>query len=233
MCSSDLTQTFFGMVEPGDIKYKDVNGDGKIDNDDMVPLSRTTMPVLMYGFGGEFKYKQLTIGALFKGTGKTDFYHVGQSVRQRASAPWGVNGMGYVPFYDGEQGNVLTMANDPSNIWIPREYAREIGLDPSLAENPNARYPKLQYGRNVNNSQLSDFWRGDSRYLRLQEITITYNMTAQWLRRANISSIDLQFIGSNIYVWDKVKTFDPEQAQFNGAAYPIPSVYSIQLYIHL
>jgi TonB-linked SusC/RagA family outer membrane protein len=217
----------FGDVMPGDIKYKDVNGDGKINADDKVPLSRRTMPTLMYGFGGEFNYKKLTLGVLFKGTGKTDYYSVGQSVSNT------INGMGYVPFYGGTSGNVLTIANDPRNRWIPLDYAIAHGIDPALAENPNARYPRLQYGNNVNNSQLSDFWKGDARYLRLQEVTISYNLAHDWLRKAKISSIDLQLIGSNIYVWDKVKLFDPEQAQYNGRVYPIPAVYTIQLYINL
>jgi TonB-linked SusC/RagA family outer membrane protein len=224
-------QTTWGKVEPGDIKYKDVNGDGKIDNDDRVPLSRSTMPVLMYGFGGEFKYKNLTLGILFKGTGKTDFYHVGQTVTRNNTSYQ--NGMGYVPFYNGVSGNVLALANNPANRWIPMDYAIANGIDPSLAENPNARFPKLQYGMNVNNSQLSDFWKDDARYLRLQEVTVSYNLTSKWLKRMKISAIDLQLVGSNIYVWDKVKIFDPEQAQFNGAVYPIPAVYTIQLYIYL
>ena len=141
--------------------------------------------------------------------------------------------MGYVPFYDGERGNVLVAANDPRNRWIPMDYVLANQWDPALAENPNARYPRLQYGRNVNNTQLSDFWKGDSHYLRLQEVTVTYNLTNTWLRKARISSVDIQLIGTNIHVWDRVKTFDPEQAQFNGVVYPIPSVYTLQLYIHL
>jgi len=232
-CSAD--QSNFGRVMPGDIKYKDVNGDGKITDADKVPLSRTTMPVLMYGFGGEFRYKKLTVGVLFKGTGKTDYFHVGQSVTHTIDARIRryTNGIGYIPFYDGVSGNVLTMTNDPRNRWIPMDYALAHGIDPSLAENPDARFPRLQYGRNVNNSQLSDFWKGNSRYLRLQELTVSYNFSPQWLKRANINSIDLQLIGTNIHVWDKVKTFDPEQAQYNGRAYPIPAVYSFQLYIYL
>jgi len=48
-----------------------------------------------------------------------------------------------------------------------------------------------------------------------------------------IASIDLQFVGSNLMLWDKVKLFDPEQAQFNGERYPIPTTYALQMYINL
>jgi TonB-linked SusC/RagA family outer membrane protein len=224
-------QTSFGDIMPGDIKYKDVNGDGKIDELDKVPLSYSTYPLLMYGAGGEFRYRNFTVGVLFKGTGKTDFFHVGQSVKQNGDKY--NNGMGYVPFYDGPSGNVLVMANDPHNRWIPMDYALANGIDPALAENPNARFPRLQYGMNNNNSQLSSFWQDDARYLRLQEVTLNYNLKNSWLRKGGISSIDIQLVGSNLYVWDKIKIFDPEQAQYNGSVYPIPATYTLQLYINL
>jgi TonB-linked SusC/RagA family outer membrane protein len=212
----------WGAVQPGDIKYRDVNGDGKIDSEDQVPLSYSTYPLIMYGAGGEFRYKNLTVGILFKGTGKTDFFYVGQ----------GGNGMGYVPFHGKESGNVLSLVNDPANRWIPRDYAIANGIDPALAENPNARFPKLTYGYNENNSQLSDFWKGDARYLRLQEVTVNYNFKHRALRKVGVSSVDFQLVGNNLYVWDKVKIFDPEQAHRNGNVYPIPSVYTLQLYLH-
>jgi TonB-linked SusC/RagA family outer membrane protein len=224
----------WGEVQPGDIKYKDVNGDGKIDNEDKVPLSYNTYPRLMYGFGGEFRYKNLTLGVMFKGTGRTDYYHVGQSVpRVDQVSGEEPNGMGYVPFHGGNSGNVLSIVADPANRWIPRDYALAHGIDPALAENPNARFPKLKYGGNTNNSQMSDFWKGDSRYLRLQEITLNYNLRHRALKAAGISSLDLQLVGTNLNVWDKVKLFDPEQARMNGRAYPIPAVYSLQIYVNL
>jgi TonB-linked SusC/RagA family outer membrane protein len=216
-------QTFGGTILPGDIKYRDVNGDGLINSDDRVPLSYSPTPLLMYGFGGEFIYKKFTLGVLFKGTGKTDYFRVG----------YGGNGAGYVPFYQGNTGNVLKIVNDPKNRWISKEYAMEQGIDPSLAENPNALFPRLQYGYNSNNSQLSTFWKGDASYLRLQEITLNYNLKFNMLRKIGISSIDLQFIGNNLYIWDKVKLFDPEQARFNGVVYPIPATYGVQFYIYL
>jgi hypothetical protein len=213
------TQTFGGTLRPGDLKYKDVNGDGKINVNDKVPLSyRQTYPLLMYGFGGEFRYGRFSIGVLMKGTGKIDYFR---------------NDWGYIPLHGGEMGNILAIFADPSKRWIPREYAIAKGMDPGVAENPNATVPRLQYGANSNNSQLSDFWKGDSRYLRLQEIVISYQFNNDFLKRAGISSIDMQLVGNNIYVWDKVKVFDPEQAHRRGEVYPIPSVYSVQLYIRL
>jgi len=217
----------FGDVMPGDIKYKDVNGDGVINSLDKVPLSNNTYPLLMYGMGGEFRYKDFTIGVLFKGTGKTDFFHVGQSVSGNE------NGAGYLPFFNGTSGNVLTLAKDPKNRWIPLDYAIENGIDSRYAENPNALFPRLQYGANNNNSQLSTFWQNDARYLRLQEVTLNYNLKNDFLRKIGVSSVDLQFVGSNLYVWDNVKLFDPEQAQYNGMIYPIPTTYTFQLYINL
>ncbi len=221
----------FGDVMPGDIKYKDINGDGIIDAMDKVPLSYSSYPLLMYGFGGEFRYKRVTLGVLFKGTGNTDFFHVGQTVKQGDRTYQ--NGMGYVPFYDGPSGNVLSLAVDPANRWIPLEYAIANGIDPKLAENPDALFPRLQYGMNNNNAQLSTFWKDNARYLRLQEITLNYNLSKDFLRRIGIASMDLQFVGSNLHVWDKVKLFDPEQAHFNGSVYPIPATYSIQVYLNL
>ncbi len=219
----DNSPAQFGTVRPGDIKYRDVNGDGQINSDDKTPLTYSTYPLLMYGFGGEFRYKNFSVGVLFKGTGKTDFFHVGYKG----------NGEGYVPFFNGVYGNVLTMANDPANRWIPKTYAARHGIAPSLAENPKARFPRLSYGYNENNYQLSDFWKGDSRYLRLQEVTINYHLQSDLLQKIRIASIDMQLVGNNLWIWDKEDLFDPEQAYKNGAVYPLPATYTFQLYINL
>jgi TonB-linked SusC/RagA family outer membrane protein len=208
----------WGTVMPGDLKYKDINGDGVIDEDDRVPIAYKTMfPMLVYGFGGQFNYKKVSVGVLFKGTGKVDYFR---------------NNTGYIPFNEGEMGNILEQFQNPSTRWIPRWYVEAHGMDPSLAENPSAQLPRLQYGANANNRQLSDFWKGDARYLRLQEVTVNYNLKNDYLRKIGVSSVDLQLVGNNLYVWDKVKVFDPEQANKVGAVYPIPSVYSLQIYIN-
>lgn len=207
--------TQFGKVHPGDIKYKDVTGDGVITEDDMVPLSYSPFPRLMYGFGTEIRYRSLTLGVLFKGTGRTDFFYHN-------------NGYGYIPFYEENIGNVLAIAKDQSNRWTPAWYSG----DPST-ERQDVRFPRLSYGRSANNDQYSSFWLGDSRYLRLQEVTLNYNLNAEVLKkRLGISSVDLQLVGTNLAVWDKVKIWDPEQANRNGYEYPIPMTVTFQLYVN-
>ena len=213
--------TQFGTVLPGDIKYKDVTGDGQITIDDMVPLSRTPysgsqpMPRLMYGFGGEFSYKKFVLGILFKGTGRTDFF-------------MNNSGFGYVPFYYEHLGNVLDIAAEQKNRWTPASYSGN-----PATESQDVKFPRLSYGYNQNNSQSSSFWLANSRYLRLQEITLSYNMTNEFLKRSiGVSSIDLQLIGYNLAVWDNVKIWDPELAYRNGNAYPIPMRFTFQAYVY-
>lgn len=205
----------FGKLRPGDIKYKDVTGDGVITDDDRVPLSYSPIPRLMYGFGGEFTYKDFTLGLLFKGTGKSDFF-------------LNNNGYGYIPFYGGALGNVLSIAGEQNNRWTPASYSGN-----PATENPNAKFPRLSYGYNENNSKTSSFWMADSRYLRLQEVTLNYNLKHNALKQyLGISSVDLQLIGYNLAVWDKVDLWDPELAGYNGYAYPIPMRFAFQLYIN-
>lgn len=209
----------FGAYMPGDIKYKDINGDGVINKDDEVPLSYSNYPRFMYGFGCEFRYKRLSVAVLFKGTGDTDFTHSDYA-------------SGYIPFYGKKTGNVLSITKDPSNRWISREYAAKMGWDPSIAENPNARFPRMSYGDLSNNSQLSNFWMDNSKYLRLAEVNVNYTVQLpKVLKRVGLSSVDLSLVGTNLLVWDSVKICDPEQAVYNGQRYPIPASVTLQAYI--
>ena len=213
--SPDQTAAF-GVVRPGDIKYRDVNGDGVINSDDRVPLSYgNNVPRVMFGIGGEFNYKDFTVSMLFKGNTGVNYYRVGMG-----------HDAGWIPFYNGEMGNVLKMVNNPKNRWIPSWYSG----DPST-ENPNAMFPRLSYGSNTNNSQLSTFWKKNGSFLRFQELNFRYVFRhRKWLRAAGLSSLECDFVINNLFTIDSAKYFDPEQAWYNGAAYPIPTTYSLQMY---
>lgn len=208
----------FGNVRPGDIKYRDVNGDGVINNDDRVPLSYSNqLPRLMYGFGANFSWKDLTVGVLFKGSAKVEYYRSGLG-----------NDAGWIPFYNGEIGNVLKIANNPKNRWTPAWYSGT-----TETENPNAEFPRLSYGGNSNNAQLSTFWKRNGSFLRFQELSVRYKLrNKNWLSACGLTSVDCEFVVNNIFTIDNVKYFDPEQAWANGAVYPLPTTYALQFYFN-
>lgn len=216
--SFSADQSAYGKTRPGDIKYRDVNGDGRINDDDRVPLSYSNqLPRLMYGFGADFHWRDLTVSVLFKGAAKSEYYRSGFG-----------NESGWVPFVGGELGNVIAYANNPKNRWTPAWYSG----DPAT-ENPNAEFPRLSYGSNTNNSQLSTFWKRDGSYLRFQELGVKYKLKSfPWLRAVGLSAVDLEFVVNNIFTIDKVRFFDPEQASRNGGAYPIPTTYTFQVYLN-
>ena len=130
--------------------------------------------------------------------------------------------------YSGKTGNVLKIVADQSNRWTPASYSG----DPST-ENPNARFPRLSYGKNENNTQFSSFWYQNARYLRLQEISVNYNLPAgRLLKYLGVRSLDLQFVASDLCIWSPMKLWDAEQADHNGGAYPIPQRFAFQMYVN-
>ena len=79
----------FGSVQPGDIKYKDVNGDGVINDGDRVAIGATTKPNLIYGMGISAQWKGLDVNLHFQGAGKSTFFIDGPSVYAFSSGTWG------------------------------------------------------------------------------------------------------------------------------------------------
>lgn len=210
--------THFGDVLPGDIKYQDVNGDGIINDYDIVPIGNARIPKSQYGFAGSMMWKGIDFNIFFRGQAKADFFF---------------GGTGFYPFSGGERGNVLTIVNDPKNRWIPTDYAEEHGIDLSLAENPNAKFPRLTYGDNINNNRPSTFWLTDASFLRLKTLEIGYSLPNKMVERMALNNFRISVIGDNLYLWDKVKLWDPEQASSNGAVYPLTRSWSLVLQLSL
>ncbi len=201
----------FGTVLPGDIKYQDVNGDGIINSDDIVPIGNARIPKVQYGFAGSVKWKGLDFNIFFRGAGKSDFFF---------------GGTGFYPFAGERLGNVLSIVNNPKNRWTPASYSG----DPAT-ENPNARFPRLTYGNNTNNNRPSTFWLADASYLRLKTLEVGYTIPKRLTEKMSMNNLRFSLIGDNLHVWDKVKFWDPEQASSNGAVYPLTRSYTVALQI--
>lgn len=210
--ASSPRQTFMSNYLPGDIKYKDINGDGIIDTDDMVPLNYSSVPRIVLGFAGTLTYKNWSVNALFTRQSKVSYF---------------LGGSGYYPFSGQSTGNVLSIVSDPANRWTPSTVSGK-----GTTENSNARFPRLTYGDNPNNNRASTFWLADASFWRLQNAEINYRMESEWLKRRGLAAVTLSLLGANLAVWDNVKLWDPEQASNNGAAYPLQRTYTLQLYLN-
>jgi trehalose/maltose hydrolase-like predicted phosphorylase len=64
----------FGDYKAGDIKYRDMNGDGKISSSDVVPIGYPQVPEIIYGFGFSVGYKNFDISAFFQGSARSSFF---------------------------------------------------------------------------------------------------------------------------------------------------------------
>lgn len=193
-------------VMPGDIKYKDINGDGIINNDDIVPVGATTRPNLIYGLGVSATWKGLDFNVHFQGAGKSHFF---------------IDGFTIYPFINGEWGNILDeMAN--SNRWI-------LGVN----EDPNAEYPRLSYGGNANNYRASTYWLRDGSYIRLKTLEMGYTLPKVLTSKLYLSSVRIHFIGQNLLTFSKFKLWDPEMGSSNGMRYPLGKTLTFGLTLNI
>lgn len=201
---SQFGETYPGeLVQPGDIKYKDLNGDGHIDENDMTVIGRGDVPKYYYGFGGDVRYKNIGLGVLFQGT---------------AGADRVVTGSGILPFVSSSGGG--TLYSNITDRW-----------DPNNPENDDVFYPRLAWSSadpsNENNYVTSTWWQKDMDFLRLKQLTISYYFPKSWANKGFIRGGRFYFMGSNIFTWSKFKLWDPELNTNNGIKYPNTSVYTL------
>ena len=205
------TQTF-GVYQPGDIKYKDINGDGVIDNGDNVAIGSTRRPNLIYGLGASLNYKGIDFSFHIQGAGKSSFFTYGKTV---------------YAFSEGEWGQVMKdIMGD--NRWI----SSEISGDPST-EDPNASYPRLSYGANPNNFRNSTYWLRDGQYVRLKTVDIGYSLPKSLVNKIRTNNIRLFFVGTNLLTWSKFKLWDPELATPRGEDYPLAKAFTFGINVNL
>lgn len=202
----------FGEYMPGDVKYKDVNGDGIINDDDVVPIGASRVPSMIYGFGFSVLWKGFDINIHLQGAGSSSYF---------------INGPSVYPFAEGAWGNVLTDLGNPKNRWI----SKEISGDPAT-ENPNAKYPRLSYGGSGNNYRTSTYWLRDGAYLRLKNVELGYTLPSRLTSSIHINKARVYVMGYNLAVWDSLKIWDPELGSGDGMKYPISKTMTLGLTVN-
>ena len=130
-------QTFQTVVRPGDIKYKDQNDDGTINDDDRVAIGYGDVPEIVYGFGSNISWNNYDFTFFFNGAANRSIF---------------LDGAGMMPF----------MIEFPAyNVF--REYYDNRFI-PGAEDNANAKYPAVIAGNNPNNYRTSTFYMRDASF---------------------------------------------------------------------
>ncbi|MGC4235509.1 MAG: SusC/RagA family TonB-linked outer membrane protein [Niabella sp.] len=200
---SGIAVPSFGSVQPGDLRYRDVNGDGYIDQRDMVEIGKPYLPNLTYAFNLGFNYKNVDLSILLQGvSGRT------VNLLDASEQVLAFNNFG----------NVYAIAN---GRWA---YYPDQGID----TRSTATYPRLSTANNINNYQSSTLWTKPADFLRLRNIELGYNLPSKLLGRAGFRDARIYVSGVNLLTISKLTDkygMDPETL----SGYPGLKSYNIGL----
>lgn len=194
----------YGPTLPGDIKLRDVNGDGRITwEQDMVPIGRSNVPEMMFGLNLGAEYKGFDFNMFFQGAALFDVSLCG------IYADKGIRDNTFYtkPFYvDGNTPYYLVEGS-----WRP--------------DNTNAEYPRLGIEARNNGGKFSSWWVVNGAYLRLKSAQIGYTIPATITKKVGIERIRAYASGSNLFTISKLKHLDPEMPNVNQGYYPQQRVF--------
>ncbi|WP_205511095.1 SusC/RagA family TonB-linked outer membrane protein [Longitalea arenae] len=185
----------FGAVQPGDLKYKDLDNNKRVDQADITNIGHADYPRITYAFNLGLRYKGFDLSALFQGAAS---YHI-----NLLNSAWNQT----VAFVNNT--TVYPMA---ANAWA---YYPDQGIDTRAV----ADYPRLTTKANDNNYRASSFWMKRGNFLRLRNAELGYNLPAAALKKLHLDKLRVYISAVNAFTWSYIGEqydLDPE----TPAGYP-------------
>jgi TonB-linked SusC/RagA family outer membrane protein len=164
----------------GDVKYKDLNGDGKIDDKDVRDIGYPTYPLYSLGVNMGVSWKGIDFHLTLSGAFQTSRL-LSETYR--------------VPF--GEMNNFSLMKYMVKDAWTPEK-------------GDAAKAPAISLRSKAHNYLSSDLWLRNASYVRLKNIELGYSFPKHIVRAMHISSLRLALSGYNLLTFDRLKVTDPE-----------------------
>lgn len=209
---------------PGDVKYRDLDGDKKINNGtnklgdmgDMTVIGNTT-PRYQYTVNGSINWKGVTLSMMFQGVGKRD-WNPGAGAYFWGSGPYAQ----------------VTVFKEHMDFWSE--------------DNPGAYYPKpyIHTADGVKPFQnktktMSDRYIQNGTYCRLKNLTVSYDLPDAWVKKVSLEKVQVFFSGENLLTFTPlIGMFDPEAiytkndyTNEGGKNYPMNKVISFGLVVNL
>ena len=206
----------------GDIKFKDLNGDGIIDANDQQKIGDPN-PDFTFGFTNTFSYKDFDLTLGLTGAVGGDIINFAAYKTHALNSIWDnqakdVLNRAVYAYYDGNSEN-----QDASNVYLA---------------NPDAKNPRFSSLDGNRNNRMSDRWVEDGSYLRIQNLSLAYNVPLKWLKKINMTAAKVYFNVQNLYTFTGYSGYDPEIGAYNQSAlrqnidmgrYPTPRTYTLGL----
>lgn len=184
---------------PGDLIYKDVNGDGIINGMDERPIGYPEgwAPIISFGGNIGLEWKGIDLNIDLSGGAM-------QGWRQNYELANAFHGNGNSPEYLLEDRWHRADLYDPNSEWIP------------------GRYPAIRKGEFSYNNKNSDFWLHNVHYLRIKNLEIGYSLPIKWTKTVHAQKIRIYANVSNLCSFDNVHQFgiDPEITAAAAVVYP-------------
>lgn len=191
-------------LRPGDIRYKDLNGDGLINDMDKRPIgyAEGMLPNLNFGLSLSLEWNGIDMSCDFTG-GAFGTYHVDYEMSK--------------PFWDG--GNTAAFVLE--NQWRLSDIA-----NPQSPLIPGEFPTALVGNSNHSNYWVSDFWYKNITYIKLRNFELGYTLPQRWMSKAGINKLRLYLFGQNLFSIDNMGAYDidPEIANSTGIVYPTTRV---------
>lgn len=193
---------FGGKPRVGDFVYKDVNGDGVIDQKDLSPIGySTTVPGLNYGISLGLNFKGIDFNVLFSGLGRYSKYYSGQGVVE-----WTKQGT----YFDWTR-----------NGWTEERYKN----------GDKITYPAISTTKTVSHTE-NDFFIQNRSFLRLKNIELGYTLPERFLSKVGVKALRVYVSGQNLFVWDNLRITHVDPEQNNSYGYPITKNVTLGLNIN-
>ena len=197
----DIPVPAFGNVQPGDIRYKDLDGDGFVDQTDVTAIGKSPYAELTYSFGGSVDYKGFDFSIFFKGSYGAD-----------------VNMLDY-------EDHVVAFVNN-GNAYDIAKGAWAYYPEQNIDTRATATYPRLTTQNNKNNYQNSSFWMKSNDFLRIQNIELGYDFSKKVLRHSGFSKLRLYVNAVNPVTWSNLlKNYDMDPESMYG--YPALKSFNV------
>jgi TonB-linked SusC/RagA family outer membrane protein len=184
----------FGVAKPGDIRYKDQNGDNVIDAYDEVYLGQGGFPTLQYGAGLGVKFKGIDLNILFTGQSGSQLGLTGESI-------WEFHDNGTV-----REHHLGRFNPEDNNSWA------------------NATYPRLSLSNKANNQRSSTYWLQDGSMVRLKTLEAGYTLPQKLSERIRMDNVRIYVSGYNLFTWSSTDLVDTEARSGHYVVYPIQRI---------